>query len=156
MATLRHLCVSAVAGALALILCSAHAAEKKSAKVECTPSEEKLVYDCMVMLSGKKSGDMIANAEFTVGADMPSMPMAHNVEPVAAHNAGNGMYHVRITLEMYGEWALKLEFTKPGRDLVISKLVFAKDSVSPAGGESCGHNHKKHDHKKHDHKEKKD
>ncbi|GIT53268.1 MAG: hypothetical protein Ct9H300mP16_04280 [Pseudomonadota bacterium] len=71
------------------------AAEKKSAKVECTPSEEKLVYDCMVMLSGKKSGDMIANAEFTVGADMPSMPMAHNVEPVAAHNAGNGMYHVQ-------------------------------------------------------------
>ena len=46
MATLRHLCVSAVAGVLALILCSAHAAEKKSAKVECTPSEEKLVYDC--------------------------------------------------------------------------------------------------------------
>ena len=143
MATLRHLCVSAVAGALALILCSAHAAEKKSAKVECTPSEEKLVYDCMVMLSGKKSGDMIANAEFTVGADMPSMPMAHNVEPVAAHNAGNGMYHVHITLEMYGEWALKLEFTKPHRDLVVTKLVFGKESVTMQDGHSNKHEYKK-------------
>ncbi|GIT53269.1 MAG: hypothetical protein Ct9H300mP16_04290 [Pseudomonadota bacterium] len=38
---------------------------------------------------------------------------------------------------MYGEWALKLEFTKPGRDLVISKLVFAKDSVSPAGARAA-------------------
>ncbi|GIS91365.1 MAG: hypothetical protein CM1200mP20_14060 [Pseudomonadota bacterium] len=70
------------------------AAEKKSPRSN-VRQRGKAGLDCMVMLSGKKSGDMIANAEFTVGADMPSMPMAHNVEPVAAHNAGNGMYHVR-------------------------------------------------------------
>ncbi|GIS91364.1 MAG: hypothetical protein CM1200mP20_14050 [Pseudomonadota bacterium] len=57
---------------------------------------------------------------------------------------------------MYGEWALKLEFTKPGRDLVISKFGVCQGFRQPGGGESCGHNHKKHDHKKHDHKEKKD
>ena len=114
--------------------------------IECTPTNQKLVFDCMVMLTGKKSGEVIADAEFTVGADMPSMPMAHNVEPVPAHSVGNGMYHARITLEMHGEWALKLEFTKPERDLVVSKLVFSKASVSPSDG---------HDHK-HEYNKKKD
>jgi len=148
--------LSLVGLALWILMLPTSAADKISAHVECATTEDKLVYECMITLTGKKSDQVISDAEFTVGANMPSMAMAHNVVPIPAHNHGNGMYHVRIALEMYGEWALKLEFTKPGRDLVISKLVFAKDSVSPAGGESCGHNHKKHDHKKHDHKEKKD
>ncbi len=71
------------------------------------------------------------------------MAMAHNVVPVPAHNHGNGMYHVRIALEMYGEWALKLEFTKPHRDLVVTKLVFGKESVTIQDGHSNKHEHKK-------------
>ena len=135
--------ISVLAVSLFLILIPAHAAEKKSAMIECTPTDEKLVFDCMVMLTGKKSGEVIADAEFTVAADMPSMPMAHNVEPVSAHSVGNGMYHARITLEMHGEWVLKLEFTKPERDLVVSKLVFSKASVSPSDGHDHKHEHKK-------------
>jgi hypothetical protein len=128
---------------LALALFSVQAGEKKSAHVECATTEDRLVYECMITLTGKKSGQLISNAEFTVGADMPSMAMAHNVVPVPAHNHGNGMYHVRIALEMYGEWALKLEFTKPHRDLVVTKLVFGKESVTIQDGHSNKHEHKK-------------
>lgn len=128
---------------LALALFSVQAGEKKSAHVECATTEDRLVYECMITLTGKKSGQLISNAEFTVGADMPSMAMAHNVVPVPAHNHGNGMYHVRIALEMYGEWALKLEFTKPHRDLVVTKLVFGKESVTIQDVHSNKHEHKK-------------
>ena len=122
---------------------SSPAADKKSAHVECATTEYKLVYECMIALTGKKSGQVISDAEFTVGANMPSMAMAHNVVPVPAHNHGNGMYHVRIALEMYGEWALKLEFTKPHRDLVVTKLVFGKESVTMQDGHGTKHEHKK-------------
>ncbi len=101
------------------------AGERKVAEVECKPAEKKLVYDCMISLKGKKSGMPVAGAEFTVGADMPSMPGAHNVRPVPAEPGGTpGTYRARVHLEMTGEWALKLDFTKPGRDRVIKKLHF--------------------------------
>ena len=128
---------------LALALFSVQAGEKKSAHVECATTDDRLVYECLITLTGKKSGQLISDAEFTVGADMPSMAMAHNVVPVPAHNHGNGMYHVRIALEMYGEWALKLEFTKPHRDLVVTKLVFGKESVTMQDGHGTKHEHKK-------------
>lgn len=82
-------------------------------------------YDCMITLKAKRSGAPIADAEFTVGADMPSMPGAHNVRPVPAEAHGMaGMYRARIKLDMTGEWALKLDFTKPSRDRLIRKLHF--------------------------------
>lgn len=131
---------------LALPLFSVQAGEKKSAQVECATTEYKLVYECMITLTGKQSGQVIADAEFMVGADMPSMAMAHNVAPVPVHNQGNGMYHARITLEMYGEWALKLEFTKPHRDLVVTKLVFSRESVTMSDVHDSKHEHtKKHE-----------
>ena len=104
----------------------ATAGERKAAEVECKPVEQqKLVYDCTITLKGRKSGAPIAGAEFTVGADMPSMPGAHNVRPVRAEPTGTpGTYRARIELEMTGEWALRLDFTRPGRDLGIRKLHF--------------------------------
>ena len=104
----------------------ATAGERKAAEVECKPVEQqKLAYDCSITLEGGKSGAPIADAEFTVGADMPSMPGAHNVRPVPAEPTGTpGTYRARIELEMTGEWALRLDFTRPGRDRVIRKLHF--------------------------------
>ncbi len=104
----------------------ADADERKAAEVECTPVEQQaLVYDCMITLKGRKSGTPVVDAEFTVGADMPSMPGAHNVHPVPAEPHGMpGMYRARIELEMTGEWALKLDFTKPSRDRLVKKLQF--------------------------------
>ncbi len=115
----------------------AEADERKAAEVECLPVEDQtLVYDCMITLEGKTSGTPIAEAEFTVGADMPSMPGAHNIRPVPAEPHGTpGTYRARITLDMPGEWALKLDFTKPNRDRLVEKLHF---------GGSDGHSDHEH------------
>ena len=101
------------------------AAERARADVECTPTDQKLVYDCMIMLTGKKSGTAMDGVEFTVKANMPSMPMVHNVKPVKAMPTGKpGMYHARIELEMHGEWVLKLDVSSPARDTIIHKMHF--------------------------------
>ena len=72
----RFVAVLAVAG-LGQLPVLAGAGERKAAEVECTPVEQQaLVYDCMITLKGRKSGTPVADAEFTVGADMPSMPGA--------------------------------------------------------------------------------
>lgn len=125
MITSRHIVVPVVAG-LGLLPVLAGADERKAAEVACAPVEqEALVYDCTIALTGRKSGAPIADAEFTVGADMPSMPGAHSVRPVPAEPHGApGTYRARIELEMTGEWALKLDFTRPGRDRLVRKLHF--------------------------------
>ena len=116
------------------------AAERARADVECTPTDQKLVYDCMIMLMGRKSSTAIDGVEFTVKADMPSMPMAHNVKPVKAMPTGEpGRYHVRIELQMYGEWALKMDVSSPARDTIIHKMHFgASKSESGSSGMKQG------------------
>ena len=107
------------------------AAERAKAKVVCEKTDTPLVYDCQIMLVGKKSGIPIEGAEFEVSADMPSMPMAHNVKPATAVPGEKpGVYRVRIELAMHGEWVLKLDLKKPLRDRLISKLRFGKEGAS--------------------------
>jgi hypothetical protein len=118
------------------------AAERARAKVECTPTDQELVYDCMIMLTGRKSGRAMEDVDFTVKADMPSMPMAHNVKPVKAIPTGKqGIYHARIELQMHGEWALKLDVSSPARDSIIHKMHFG---ASKGEGGSSGIKHGKH------------
>lgn len=115
-----------LAATLAVAPVMAVGGERKDAEITCEPTEERLVYDCTVMVSKRRSGDPVTDAEFTVGADMPSMPGAHNVKPVQAiPGDAPGLYGVRIHLEMLGEWAVKLDFTKPDRDRVVKKKIFA-------------------------------
>ncbi|MDE2791872.1 MAG: FixH family protein [Paracoccaceae bacterium] len=103
------------------------AGDRKHVEITCEPTNEKLVFDCTMMLTGRKSGVPIADAEFTVGADMPSMPGAHNIKPVPALPRDTpGLYEARIHLEMLGDWAVKLDFTKPDRDRVVEKIRFAE------------------------------
>ena len=125
MMTFRFVVVLVIAG-LGQLPVLAGADERKAAEVECAPVERQaLVYDCTITLKGRKSGTPIADAEFMVGAYMPSMPAAHNVRPVPAEPHGApGTYRVRIELEMKGEWALKLDFTRPSRDRLVRKLRF--------------------------------
>ena len=105
---------------------SSPAADKKSALVECAATEVRLTYDCIITLTNKTTGHAIKDAEFTVSADMPSMPGAHAIKPVAVMNHGMGMYHVQLVLEMYGEWALTMDFTQPKRDRVVTKVTITK------------------------------
>ena len=110
------------------------AADKKSAQVECAATDVRLTYDCIITLTNKTTGHAIKDAEFTVSADMPSMPGAHAIKPAAVMNHGMGMYHVHLVLEMYGEWALTMDFTQPKRDRVVTKVTITK-----TGGST--HNH---------------
>ncbi len=115
-----------LAAALALLAAAAPAAAQRlGADVDCRPTKHDLVYDCRIALKESKSGKPVSGADVSVGADMPSMPMAHNVKPVKAKpGAGPGEYEARIELEMYGEWALKLNVRGPTRDVIVKKLDF--------------------------------
>ncbi len=116
---------------------------KMMAEVECKGADKKLVYDCMIFITDFKTKKKINSAKFKVGAEMPSMPGAHNVKPVMAHSTGMGTYHVRLNLEMYGEWVLKMDFTKPRRDRIVKKMIFGEK------GHEMSHDHdKNHEHKK--------
>jgi hypothetical protein len=113
--------------ALALLVLSGIAgaalAQRLDAEVDCKPTKHDLVYDCRFVLKEAKTGKPVSGAELAVGADMPSMPMAHNVKPVkAAPGAAPGEYTARIELEMFGEWALKLDVRKPVRDRIVKKF----------------------------------
>ncbi|MDE0058928.1 MAG: FixH family protein [Defluviicoccus sp.] len=115
----------AAAVSAALWTGGAATAERAKATVECAPTAERLVYDCKIVLMGRKSGQPLAGAKLVVGADMPSMPLAHNVRPVtAAPGEKPGMYEARIELEMHGEWALRLDVSGPLRDRLIHKMHF--------------------------------
>ena len=107
-----------------LVLSSAASAgERAKADVDCKATGEKLVYDCMIMLVNKKSGDPILGAKILVKAGMPSMPMAHNAPPVTAKAMGKpGNYHARLKLDMLGEWALTIDVSGPLRDRLVKKL----------------------------------
>ena len=113
------------------------------ADVVCKGTEEKLVYDCLISLSEMKTKIKIDGAKFFVGADMPSMPGAHNVKPVIADFTGMGTYHVRLNLEMYGEWALRMDFTKPRRDRIVKKMIFGKNGQGISIDHAGKYKHKK-------------
>ena len=125
-----RLSIAAVALAAALMAGGpALAGERVAADVSCTPAAERLTYDCTIMLKGKKSGDPVEGAEVIVKADMPSMPLAHNVRPVKAAPASMpGHYTATLELEMLGEWALTLDVSGTTRDRVVKKLDFGTAS----------------------------
>ena len=131
---------TAAAVSAALWTGGAAAADRAKATVACAPTAERLVYDCKIRLMGRKSGAPLAGAKLVVGADMPSMPLAHNVRPVtAAPGAEPGMYEAQIELEMHGEWALRLDVSGPLRDRLIHKLHFG----GAKGGETDHKHHMK-------------
>jgi hypothetical protein len=122
-----RLSILAAAAAAAFGPSAASAQERMGAEVSCTQIGRTMEYDCVLVLKGRNSGQPIQGAAIVVGADMPSMPMAHNVRPVKAEPTGKpGEYRFRITLDMHGEWALKIRLSKPRRDLIVHNMMFAK------------------------------
>ncbi len=115
------------AAAIMALPTMAAAGERPKADVACTETGERLVYDCMIMLTGKKSGKPVQGAEIVVKPDMPSMPMAHNVPAVKAMPMGKpGSYHAKLHLEMHGEWVLTMDVSGPVRDRLIEKMKFGE------------------------------
>jgi len=96
---------------LLLAAAPAGAGERAAAEVACEPTAEPLVYACAIAVTARKSAEPVLADALTVKADMPSMPMAHNLPPVAAMPVAGapGRYTVLLELEMHGEWALAIE-----------------------------------------------
>lgn len=65
----------------------------------------------------------ISDADITLKAHMPSMPMAHSVKPIkAAVVDQNGLYRATLQLQMPGIWAVEVDVRGPVRERVISRI----------------------------------
>ena len=121
---------------------TASAQLRAKADVACRPTDTTLRYDCTITLMNSRTSEPLSGVTLTVGADMPSMPMMHNVRPVAATpGAQAGTYQARLTLEMHGDWALQLNLSGPLRDRVVTTLRFDPDKVAPATKAPPRHKH---------------
>jgi hypothetical protein len=108
------------------------AADRARATVTCKAAAEKFAYDCIFKLTNARTGAALDNARVTIGADMPTMPMAHNVRPVTATATGApGEYQARVTLEMYGDWAVRLTIAGALRDQLVEILNFSEQGSGP-------------------------
>ena len=130
---------------LALILTAASCAsepenttsQRLDAIIHCMPTDEPLLYSCVITLTDKESGQPVDDAEFTIGADMPSMAGAHNVlVPDITPLDEPGQYGADVQLEMFGEWALSLNIEKPSRDKIVELITF-----TDSDGEMDEHQH---------------
>jgi hypothetical protein len=98
---------------------------KAKAEVSCAATAKPLEYDCAIKLSDARSGAALTGVEVTVGADMPSMPMAHNVKPAKAMPGNEpGTYRAHIKLEMHGDWVVKVDLVGPVRDRIVKSMRF--------------------------------
>ena len=71
----------------------------------------------------RAAGAPLSGAQVTLGAAMPSMPMAHTVKPALAASTGQaGEYRGRLALEMNGVWAVQVDVAGPVRDRVVRRL----------------------------------
>jgi hypothetical protein len=118
------------------------AAERAKADVACQPGAKALQYDCSIRLTDARTGAPLTKVKVTVRADMPSMPMAHNVRPAAAVPLEEpGSYGVRIELEMHGDWALQINLAGTIRDRVIKRMRFEDGRVVPSPSAPSRHKH---------------
>jgi YtkA-like len=107
---------------LALLPCPA-LAQRAQADLRCSYTGTDFVYDCVIRI--EKNREPMPNLSVVVGADMPSMPMAHNVKPVKAKPGdAPGEYLARLDLEMAGEWAVKIRLSGALRDQLILHYEF--------------------------------
>jgi hypothetical protein len=111
---------------------AALASDRANAVIDCKATAEALVYDCAIKLANARTGAPLEQATVTVGADMPSMPMAHNVAPVAAKTGDSpGEYRARLVLEMHGDWALRLKIEGPLKDQLVEVRNFDEKGSGP-------------------------
>jgi hypothetical protein len=105
-------------------------AQAPKADLRCKPTGTDFVYDCTIRVT--RGGKPVEGARITVGADMPSMPMAHNIKPVKAQPAqAPGEYRAKLDLEMLGVWAVKLRLAGPVRDQLILHYEFDGKGATP-------------------------
>lgn len=105
-------------------------AQKIRGDLECRHAGTDFVYDCTIRLA--RGGKPLEGARISIGADMPSMPMAHNLKPVTATaGARPGEYAAKLDLDMAGEWAVKLRLSGPVRDQLVLHYTFDERGARP-------------------------
>jgi hypothetical protein len=135
----RTLAVAAALAALAALTVPAEA-QRLDAAVDCEPTGNHLEYHCEINLFEAQSSAPVEDAEFVVKAEMPSMPMAHNVPPATARALDEpGLYEAMFELEMTGEWALRLEISAPRRDIVVITRQFGTTEAGADHGHDSDH-----------------
>ena len=113
-----------------VLVCAQAYAQKVNGKLDCKYTGTDFIYDCRIVL--ERGGQPLAGAQVTVGADMPSMPMAHNIKPVKAKPTSKpGEYQARLDLEMTGEWAVKLRIAGPVREQLVVHYLFTESGTAP-------------------------
>jgi len=121
----------ALALLLALLPATPVLAQNVRAELACRFTGTDFVYDCVIRLT--RAGQPLSGAQVIVGADMPSMPMAHNIAPVKATPGRRpGDYEARLDLEMTGEWTIKLRLSGPLRDQLVLHYEFDEQGARPA------------------------
>jgi len=105
------------------------AADRARATLECKAlASPEFAYDCTLDLANARTGAALEGATIVLGADMPSMPMVHNVPPFEFKPVDKpGRYQTRIQLDMYGPWAIKLRIAGPLRDEVVAVYQFGTE-----------------------------
>jgi hypothetical protein len=99
--------------------------------------------ECIVTLA-TRDGVPVGGAEVTLGATMPSMPMAHAVRPARAEpTCRPGEYRGTLELEMSGVWAVQVDVSGPVRERSVHRLraeecadTKKRCPVAPASGRS--------------------
>jgi hypothetical protein len=118
------------------------AAERAKADVFCQPGSKSLQYDCTIKLTNARTGAPVTKVNLTVGADMPSMPMMHNVRPVSAISTEEpGTYRARIELEMHGDWVLQLNLSGEIKDRLVNPMRFDGDDAAQKPPAPSRHKH---------------
>jgi hypothetical protein len=113
-----------------MLVVSPALAQRTGAALDCKYTGKDFIYDCRIRI--ERGGVPLAGAQVTVGADMPSMPMAHNVRPVKAQPTKTpGEYRATLDLEMSGEWAVKLRLAGPVRDQLVLHYEFDERGARP-------------------------
>jgi hypothetical protein len=139
---------------VAMLMCSAaapvFAADRAKTAMSCTAAGAEFAYECTLEVANARTGAPIEGAKIVLGADMPSMPMVHNVPPHEFKPTGKpGQYTARVQLDMRGAWAIRLRITGPLRDEVVNVYEFnetdatlrGRASSAPAKPKSGHHRH---------------
>jgi len=141
--TAINLAGALVAAAAACWPAMAFAQVRAKADVACHPTAAALQYDCIITLTDARTSEPLRGVTLTIGADMPSMPMLHNVRPVEATSGEKpGSYQARIKLEMHGNWTLQLNLSGPVRDRVVTNVRFEPGRATRAADPDMPRDHK--------------
>ena len=96
---------------------------KPQVALQCVSYGKGPMLDCLVDVK-RAEGTPLDGAQLTLGALMPSMPMAHTIKPMKAAATGvPGQYKATLELEMLGVWAVDVDIAGPLREKVSRNLL---------------------------------